>query len=377
MKRILYFSNCDINMKTGHGQMIRAHHKMLNQLYPDSVITVIMSDQEYNNGYYNLPCPSQIEKLMAVLNGYSPYISLESIRFILKLIDEKDIHLVLIESSMFGKLIWRIKKHKPEIKVVAYFTDIEADLLQQEMANSGLKRSFICRRLMRNERMTVEYADKKFVLNKRDDNLYQKIYENKPDAIIPIIINTQNVSDAVSFHQAGDKLKLLFVGGDFWPNVVGIRWFIDKVLPSVSVPCELEIVGLYMEKYREEWENCSSHVRVIGTVDDLKPYFDEADLFIAPIREGGGMKVKTAEALSFGKTFIGLEESLVGYWEFIPGDLKDGGIYLCEGEKDFAERINGFYNQTFEKSRKDIKNFIQSLCSYEVNFEIFKKLFEE
>lgn len=36
---------------------------------------------------------------------------------------------------------------------------------------------------------------------------------------------------------------------------------------------------------------------------------------IAPLFDGGGMKSKTVEALSFGKIFVGTEESLFGFWE--------------------------------------------------------------
>lgn len=377
MKKILYFCNCNLKVKNGHGQVIRAHHKMLNQLYPNQVTTVMISDDMSNKEYFCMPYPSQREKMIAVLNGYSPDLSLESIHTLLKLIDEREIDIVFIESSMFGNLIRQIKRNRPKIKVLTYFTDIQADLLRQEMRHSGLKRKLVCLKLIKNEKQTVKYADKKIVLNKRDENMYKKIYKKKPDAIIPIIISKKSVSYSNNFHYSGDKLKVLFVGGDFWPNVDGIRWFIDKVLPSVSAPCEVEVVGLNMEKYRDELESKSSVVHVIGTVDDIEPYYEKADLFIAPVRDGGGMKVKTAEALSYGKTFIGLEESLTGYWEFIPEFLKNESIFLCDNEQEFARRISDFYNQTFDKSRKDIVDFIESLCSYDVNFKTFKRLFEE
>ena len=51
---------------------------------------------------------------------------------------------------------------------------------------------------------------------------------------------------------------------------------------------------------------------------------------IMPIFMGGGMKVKTAEALMNGKTIFGSKEAFEGY------DLEDiSGLYLCEDKDAF------------------------------------------
>lgn len=380
MKKILYFCNCDLSIKNGHGQSIRVHHKMLDQLFPNRITTIMISDEkkkELNIEYINLPHPSQVEKAIAVLNGYTPDLSLKSIQYILNILDKNDFDSIFIESSMFGNLIRKIKKMNPKIKVIVYFTDIEADLLKQEMRNSKSKRRIVCKRLIENEKLTVAYADKMFVLNKRDAHLFENIYCKKPDAIIPQIISKKITSKKNRMHYASEKLSILFLGGDFWPNVTGIKWFVEQVLPRVTISYELKIVGLNMENYKEELERKSPFVTVIGTVDNLEPFYNEADLFVAPINDGGGMKFKTAEALSYGKTFLGTQESLVGYWEFIPDNIKNNGIYLCSNEQDFAKKIDHLYSLDFEKCRLDIKKFIESLCSYDVNFKIFKQLFEE
>ena len=52
-----------------------------------------------------------------------------------------------------------------------------------------------------------------------------------------------------------------------------------------------------------------------------------------------GMKVKTAEALSFGKIFVGTDESLIGYRE-LAGDLLGNSIFVCNSKEEFARAIN-------------------------------------
>lgn len=378
-KKILFFCNCDINMKNGHGQMVRAHKKMLDILYPEQIITIMIrekvSDKEQENEYY-LMHPTYKEKVIALLNGYTPELSLKSIKKIMKIIENNEIEYVVIECSMFGNLIKKIKSKFKNIKVITYFTDIEADLLYQEMKNCGIKRKLICQNLIKNERKTVLYSDKKFVLNNRDYNLYKKIYNKIPDEIIPLIISKRNIDNVNYAHKINTPLNLLFVGGDFWPNIVGIKWFIKNVLSYIKVSFELNIVGLYMEKYKKELEKDFGNINVIGTVDDIEPYLLNADVFIAPVKDGGGMKYKTAEALSYGKTFLGLEESLVGYWDVVPDELKNKGIYLCKDEKEFAYRINELFEIEYKKCRNDIKEFVDDLCGIDANIEKYKRLFK-
>ena len=56
-------------------------------------------------------------------------------------------------------------------------------------------------------------------------------------------------------------------------------------------------------------------MKIIGGVEQLAPYYNNADIVIAPLFSGGGMKQKTAEALAYGKTFVGTMESMQGYEE--------------------------------------------------------------
>lgn len=45
----------------------------------------------------------------------------------------------------------------------------------------------------------------------------------------------------------------------------------------------------------------------------MAEYIYNADFLIAPIFEGSGMKLKTAEALMYGKTVFGTTEAFEGY----------------------------------------------------------------
>jgi glycosyltransferase involved in cell wall biosynthesis len=91
-----------------------------------------------------------------------------------------------------------------------------------------------------------------------------------------------------------------------------------------------------MEKIKEE-EPIMHDVEVIGSVPDLTPYINEADIMILPIFKGSGMKVKTCESLMFGKNILGTDEAFEGYdadYERIGGK--------CNTADDFIGKINDF-----------------------------------
>ena len=93
---------------------------------------------------------------------------------------------------------------------------------------------------------------------------------------------------------------------DWHPNEDAILYFSDAILPRIraQVPdVTVTVVG----------RNPSAHLRAVaervgivvtGTVDDVRPYIDEAAVYIVPLRAGGGTRLKIFEALAMGKAVV-------------------------------------------------------------------------
>ena len=131
-----------------------------------------------------------------------------------------------------------------------------------------------------------------------------------------------------------------------------------------------------MENYRAEFEKYSDKVHTIGTVSSLKEWYVDADLVVAPIFEGGGMKVKTAEALSYGKHFIGCTESLEGYWEDMPDVIRDEKVFKCDTPQEFAKAIDRAAKSEYDINDIEIKDWADSCYSYEANLKKYESIFE-
>ena len=318
---------------------------------------------------------SKIEKIEAVLHGYPPYLNKKAVTRIIETIQEKDISIVYIDNSISGQLVKRIKERYTDITIIAFFHDIEIVKMREDKDVSFL-RKMILPIFYRNERLTVEFADRTIVLNERDKKQYEKEYQKAPDAIVPISIPEILNLPFNGKHKENERLQLLFVGVEYGPNLSGVRWFLNNVLPDITCDFVFNIVGYNMEKYRKEFEECSDKVHVIGTVESLREWYVNADLIVAPIFEGGGMKVKTAEALSYGKHFVGCTESLEGYWEGMPKVFWNKKIFKCDAPKDFAKAINRLANEEFYINDREIKDWADLNYSYQANLKKYRAIFE-
>jgi hypothetical protein len=123
---------------------------------------------------------------------------------------------------------------------------------------------------------------------------------------------------------------ILFFGSAFFANVEGVRWFKENVMPFVSIP--LFIVGKGFEQY--ESELTTNNITVIGSVDNPEWYFYHSLCVVAPIFSGSGMKVKTAEAMMYGKKILGSDESFVGY------DSQNSNLVICNEAAQYISCIN-------------------------------------
>lgn len=110
-----------------------------------------------------------------------------------------------------------------------------------------------------------------------------------------------------------ERRDMLFIGGfTHEPNVEAVHYFVSKILPRISERLgnvRLNIVGSDMPSDIQRLK--AKDVEPLGYVPDVDPLFEQARVFVAPLRHGAGMKGKVGHALSFGlpvvTTSIGAE----------------------------------------------------------------------
>lgn len=130
---------------------------------------------------------------------------------------------------------------------------------------------------------------------------------------------------------------LIFAGGmDWYPNREAVRFFLKEIWPMLLADGKgRRVTFLGKHPPRELIEAAKDpSIRAPGFVDDVRPYLDEAAIYICPIRDGGGTRLKILDALAMEKPLVATGLAVEGL------DLKDGVHYLkAETAGDFARTV--------------------------------------
>ncbi|MCL2178685.1 MAG: glycosyltransferase [Proteobacteria bacterium] len=89
------------------------------------------------------------------------------------------------------------------------------------------------------------------------------------------------------------------------PNHDGVGWFLDCIWPHIlqkHPQARFTIVGKNPPPFVLARQ--SESVRVTGTVEDVRPYVEEASVYVVPLRMGGGTRLKIAEAMAMKKPMV-------------------------------------------------------------------------
>ena len=378
MDRLLYIANGPLNVKSGHGWQKKMHRDMMTSYFGENMWCCLF---DCNDTPINKQCivagqNSAVKKILAVICGYAPCINVFLIRKIIQVIRQERINIIFADHSVYGKLLGKIRKEFPDIYIIVYFPDVEKQLMGEQLKDARLVRKASLLTMIRNEKLTIRFSNRQLVLNNRDKKLFEKFYKMEPTDIVPVSYKTINHIGSCEKHNSGVPLNILFAGVDYYPNVNGIQWFIDNVSQEICNKYTLTIVGRGMEKYKDRWEKNSHRINVMGTVDDLSPYYVNSDVVIAPIFEGGGMKVKTGEALSYGKMFIGTDESLVGYLDNAD-KIINKYIFICNTAIEFEEAINYLIDKEFYKYNEELYKWLDNEYSFDSNFAKIKRIISD
>jgi len=270
-----------------------------------------------------------------------------------ELISESHFDLVFIDNSLYGRAATEIKRNNPGLKIVCHFHNVEYLLFKNKMNYWLLPRLLLARSAWFNESEACKSSDTLICLTTDDLKLIGNLYKRKPDLTIPICLKHEEQNNKIEQPQNVHNKRLLFCGSFYSPNISGINWFIENVLPKINY--ELDIVGYNMERAHLKH---SKKTNLIGSVKDLRPFYEQAAAVINPVFSGGGMKTKTIEALKFGKAIFGTSEAFRGIE--IPIHLP---IYKCEDANSFIKLIN-----TFQSDYKDESSFPEIYNFFETNF---------
>ena len=212
----------------------------------------------------------------------------------------------------------------------AFLTDLRAPARWPGAAYSFVQ----WRRLRRYEAQVCRRADRVIAVSDADAAALRKLVQGLDVTVVPNGVDTWTYTPSLSHSPVPN---LVFTGTmDFRPNVDAVLWFARKVLPQVQAEApglHFFIVGQRPHR-RLDGLRDDPAITLTGWVEDTRPYIAAAAVYVAPLRIGGGTRLKLLEAMAMSKPVVATRLGAEGY------PVTDGReLLLADTPADFAAAI--------------------------------------
>lgn len=146
-----------------------------------------------------------------------------------------------------------------------------------------------------------------------------------------------------------DGRTMLFVGSmGYEPNENGVAWFLDAIWPRLHSVAGLRfrVVGPDpTERLRRAGRRTG--VEVVGWAPDLRRYYEEATLCLAPVLVGAGTRIKLLEAAAHGVPIVSTRLGAEGL------GLQNGQhLWLADAPDRFAAAVHDALSRPSERRRR-------------------------
>ena len=184
---------------------------------------------------------------------------------------------------------------RPRRPAIALDVDDIESITQRELGHAAEAARF-----ERLERAYLPELDRVIVCCDEDAQYVADRYELRAASVVPNAVRPP-ASDGV---HAAARHDLLFVGNlSYAPNADGAGWLCREVLPRLP-GATVALVGSRPRSDVRELE-FDQRVTVAADVPDLAPWYRAASVAVAPLRHGGGTRIKVLEALAHGRPVVG------------------------------------------------------------------------
>ena len=210
---------------------------------------------------------------------------------------------------------WSTAAYAPIFRTVpALFEELELGIFEAKKAHASkllrLRHELTIAKLRFYLRRLLGYFQSCSVVSQVERSLVRQLAPNyQPVEVIP---NCVNLADYRDIHVSPQPETLVFSGSlSYFANHDAMIWFLRKVYPQVQaqVPnVKLIITGNHANLPLPPAHN----VTLTGFVDDPRPLMASATVSLAPIRLGGGTRLKILEAMALGTPVVATPKGAEG-----------------------------------------------------------------
>jgi glycosyltransferase involved in cell wall biosynthesis len=129
-----------------------------------------------------------------------------------------------------------------------------------------------------------------------------------PGAEIAVVENPADTTFFAPDETPRQPGHVVFVGRiDAYSNAAAVRWLRDEIWPALrarGLARRLSIVGRNPPGDIVAWGASDPSVEVTGYVGDVRPFMRRAEVYVCPIRDGGGTRLKLLDAMAMGMPIV-------------------------------------------------------------------------
>jgi sugar transferase (PEP-CTERM/EpsH1 system associated) len=252
---------------------------------------------------------------------------------------------ILCTASSMAEYVFKssvLKTINKKPLLIMDFMDVDSDKWGQYKQNSSFPMSMIYAReqylLSKYEKRIVKQFDVCYLIAQAEVTLFnQQVIQSDKVQVMG------NGLDTIAFYPAKEKKAnldpiFLFTGVmDYKPNVDAVVWFAEKCWGDIikqHPTAKFIIAGMNPNKDVMKLVELTG-VEVTGFVDDILPYYHQADIFVAPFRLARGVQNKVLQAFSCALPVISTPMGAEGI-----RCQADRDILLASNPEQFIQQAN-------------------------------------
>jgi sugar transferase (PEP-CTERM/EpsH1 system associated) len=195
----------------------------------------------------------------------------------------------------------------------ALFThNVEAEIWRRhaETATNPIARALLrqqWQRMLRFERIALTQFDLVLAVSDTDRDTLSRLYPGALRRPIHVVQTGVDTTYFAPLPQLERRAHLVFTGSMDWlPNEDAMLYFVAEILPRIrqaEPDVTLSIVGRSPTPAVRRLA-ATAGVEVTGRVDDVRPHIAAADVYVVPLRIGGGTRLKIFEAMSMSRAVV-------------------------------------------------------------------------
>ena len=131
------------------------------------------------------------------------------------------------------------------------------------------------------------------------------------------------------------------------PNVQAVRYFVESVLPLIHQKIsDVKFVVAGKNPPPEIAQLASEHVDFVGFVPNLAEFFASSAVVVIPLLSGGGIKIKTLDALAAGAPIVSTSIGAEGI-----GAINEQHLLVRDSAASFADAVIQLLNNPTSAAR--------------------------